>query len=38
MQNSEIVFHEVMGLLEDTGSEAYFGEAVTKLQHAVQCA
>lgn len=38
MQNSEIVVTEVMGLLEDTGSEAYFGEAVTKLQHAVQCA
>lgn len=38
MRNSESVVKEVMDLLEDTGSEAYFGESVTKLQHAVQCA
>jgi phosphonate degradation associated HDIG domain protein len=27
-----------MGLLTETGGEQYFGEAVTKLEHAVQCA
>lgn len=32
------VIDEVMALLQDSGGEEYFGEAVTKLQHAVQCA
>lgn len=34
----EQVVDEVMSLLKDTGGEQYFGEAVTKLQHAEQCA
>lgn len=32
------VVDEVMALLQDSGGEEYFGEPVTKLQHAIQCA
>ncbi len=32
------VVDEVMGLLESSGGEQYFGEAVSKLEHSVQCA
>ncbi|MFN7919702.1 MAG: HD domain-containing protein [Bryobacteraceae bacterium] len=35
---SEAVVDEVFGLLRRSGSEEYFGEAVSKLEHAVQCA
>jgi 2-amino-1-hydroxyethylphosphonate dioxygenase (glycine-forming) len=38
MRDSVSVVEEVMALLQDSGSEEYFGEPVTKLQHAVQCA
>jgi phosphonate degradation associated HDIG domain protein len=32
------VVNEVISLLEHSGGDQYFGEAVTKLQHAEQCA
>ena len=32
------VVEEVLGLLDSSGGEQYFGEAVSKLEHAVQCA
>jgi phosphonate degradation associated HDIG domain protein len=32
------VVDEVFALLKESGGEQYFGEAVTKLEHAVQCA
>lgn len=34
----EKIVEEIMFLLEESGGEQYFGEAVTKLQHAEQCA
>jgi phosphonate degradation associated HDIG domain protein len=34
----DTVIHEVFTLLTQSGGEAYFGEAVTKLEHAEQCA
>jgi len=37
-QTPEQVVDEVMFLLQDSGGEQYYGEAVTKLQHAEQCA
>jgi phosphonate degradation associated HDIG domain protein len=36
--DTEQVANEVMSLLEHSGGEHYFGEAVTKLAHAEQCA
>lgn len=36
--NAEMVVEEVMLLLQDLGGDQYFGEAVSKLQHAEQCA
>jgi phosphonate degradation associated HDIG domain protein len=38
MKTAEQVVDEVMGILSDSGGEQYFGEAVSKLEHAVQCA
>jgi phosphonate degradation associated HDIG domain protein len=38
MEKSERIAAEVLELLAGTGGEQYFGEAVTKLEHAVQCA
>lgn len=38
MRNSETVVNEVIALLKDSGGEQYFGEAVSKLEHAEQCA
>lgn len=35
---SEAVADEVFALLENSGGEQYFGEAVSKLGHALQCA
>jgi predicted HD phosphohydrolase len=32
------VIDEVISLLRDSGGEQYFGEPVTKLEHAEQCA
>jgi 2-amino-1-hydroxyethylphosphonate dioxygenase (glycine-forming) len=34
----DAIVDEVLALLTDSGGEQYFGEAVTKLQHAEQCA
>lgn len=36
--DSALVVAEVFALLERSGGEQYFGEAVSKLEHAVQCA
>lgn len=38
MHAPEAVVEEVMALLGESGGEQYFGEAVTKLAHAEQCA
>lgn len=38
MQSPEVVVGEVFALLQGSGGEQYFGEAVTKLGHAEQCA
>ena len=38
MSAPEIVVNEVLALLQESGGEQYFGEAVTKLAHAEQCA
>lgn len=38
MSNCEQTADEVIALLHDSGGENYFGEAVSKLEHAVQCA
>lgn len=38
MQDPEAVVGEVLALLQGSDGEQYFGEAVTKLQHAEQCA
>jgi phosphonate degradation associated HDIG domain protein len=38
MQSFVAVADEVISLLHNSGGEQYFGEAVTKLQHAEQCA
>lgn len=35
---AEAVVSEVLGLLQGSEGEQYFGEAVTKLEHAEQCA
>jgi 2-amino-1-hydroxyethylphosphonate dioxygenase (glycine-forming) len=35
---TERVVNEVVALLQHSGGDQYFGEAVTKLQHAEQCA
>jgi phosphonate degradation associated HDIG domain protein len=32
------IVDEVISLMQDSGGEQYFGEAVTKLEHAEQCA
>ncbi len=37
-EHIESVINEVVALLEDSGGEQYFGEAVSKLEHALQCA
>jgi len=37
-ESADPVVEEVISLLQDSGGEQYFGEAVTKLQHAEQCA
>ena len=34
----ESVIYEIVTLLEDSGGEQYFGEDVSKLEHALQCA
>lgn len=36
--SAERVMEEVFALMTDSGGEQYFGEAVTKLSHAEQCA
>lgn len=36
--SADRIVDEVMSLLHDSGGEQYFGEPVTKLQHAEQCA
>jgi phosphonate degradation associated HDIG domain protein len=38
MQTSNQVVDEVISLLRDSGGDQYFGESVTKLVHAEQCA
>lgn len=38
MQDPEAVVGEVLALLQGSDGEQYFGESVTKLQHAEQCA
>jgi phosphonate degradation associated HDIG domain protein len=38
MQTSVAVVDEVISLLRDSGGEQYFGEPVSKLEHAEQCA
>lgn len=35
---TELIVHQVVTLLETAGQSAYFGEAVTQLEHALQCA
>lgn len=37
-REKETVIGEVFALLTDSGGEQYFGEAVSKLEHALQCA
>jgi phosphonate degradation associated HDIG domain protein len=37
-QNADAVVNEVFEVLTKTGGDQYFGEAVTKLSHAEQCA
>lgn len=37
-KTAEAVVDEIFAILTETGGEQYFGEAVTKLQHAEQCA
>lgn len=37
-QPAQAVIEEVFALLQRSGGEEYFGEAVSKLQHAEQCA
>jgi phosphonate degradation associated HDIG domain protein len=36
--NAQQVADEIVFLMRDSGGDQYFGEAVTKLQHAEQCA
>lgn len=36
--NSEAIVDEVIALLERSGGDEYFGEPVSKLDHALQCA
>lgn len=36
--NPEVVVEEVIALLTRSGGDEYFGEAITKLSHAEQCA
>jgi len=38
MQNSETIVEEVFELLQRSGGDEYFGEPVSKLGHALQCA
>jgi len=38
MRNARATVDEVIGLLRQSGGEQYFGEAVSKLAHAEQCA
>jgi predicted HD phosphohydrolase len=38
MNDAAATVDDVMALLQDAGGGLYFGEAVTKLEHAVQCA
>ncbi len=38
MEHSAKIADEVIALLEKSGGDEYFGEAVSKLQHALQCA
>lgn len=38
MPTIEDTLDEIVHLLSDSGGEQYFGEAVTKLEHALQCA
>lgn len=38
MTDATTAVDEVMALLRDSGGDQYFGEAVTKLEHAMQCA
>ncbi len=38
MPSSETVVDEILGLLEGSASAAYYGEPVTQLEHALQCA
>lgn len=37
-QDAERIVEEIFGILRGSEGEQYFGEAVTKLQHAEQCA
>jgi len=37
-KNSEAIVEEVIALLERSGGDEYFGEPVSKLEHALQCA
>lgn len=37
-QGADVIAGEVFALLRRDGGDQYFGEAVTKLEHAVQCA
>ena len=37
-ENAQLVADEIMFLMRDSGGDQYFGEAVTKLEHAEQCA
>ncbi|MEZ5352906.1 MAG: HD domain-containing protein [Bryobacteraceae bacterium] len=37
-QDPHAVAAEVIGLLRGSGGEQYFGEEVSKLEHALQCA
>ncbi len=38
MNNRVIIVDEVIALLAKSGGDEYFGEAVSKLEHALQCA
>jgi len=38
VENADAITDEVMSLMRDSGGDQYFGEAVTKLAHAEQCA